>query len=151
MASWIYEQRERLVYEEKLLSKELPHFKFYDRTQSHLTTVRGYHTTAANNKYALWLRLGKAFPYEVPGLYVTFPSPLYGRGGRTIQSYGTSHYMHTWKPDWNDYVKICHWKEEFWTTDNTVLSVILKGFLWLEAYEVYRRGGSAIESLSLPF
>src|SRR5436305_9677612 len=132
MANWTAEQAVRLAYEERLVAQEIPHFVFYDHALGGSTTVRGEHTTTFNQIYSLcvWIKLG--YPFDMPALYVVSPKPLYGYQSKTIQSYGNSHDMHVWTPDWNDYVKICHTKGDFWTASDTIVSVLMKGFLWLE-------------------
>lgn len=151
MAIWSETQKTRLAAEASVLRDELPHFSFYDPAQAELTTVRGTHTSSAGKAYNLCLQLGSSFPYGLPDLYVTYPCPLYGYGGKSIQSYETSHAMHVWKPDWNNYVKICHCKSEYWTASNTIVSVLMKGFLWLEAFEAHCRTGRTIDSYSLTY
>lgn len=151
MAIWTPEQAVRLAYEELLVAQEIPHFRFYDHTLGGLTTVRGQHTTSYSHVYSLcaWIKI--AYPLEMPGLYVTSPDPLVGYLNKTIQSYGTSHAMHVWESDWNDYVKICHTKPEYWNASETIVSVLMKGFLWLEAFEVHCRTGRKIDDFSLTY
>lgn len=151
MAVWSESQRIRLASEASILAEEMPHFSFHDPVRAESTTVRGIHTSSANKTYNLCLWLKSGFPYEMPGLYVTSPCPLYGYGGKTIQSYGTSHAMHVWEPDWNNYVKICHCKSEYWTASNAIVSVLMKGFLWLEAFEAHCKTGRTIDSYSLTY
>ncbi len=151
MAAWSYQQQVRLGYEAQVLSQELPHFRFYNPTTAGETTVAGNHTTAANRTYSIsvWVRAG--FPSQMPLAYITSPCPLYGYGGKTIQSYGTNHSMHVFTPDWNNYVKPCLFKEEFWKADDTLFKVLLKAFLWLEAFEVHCRTGQPIDAFSLSY
>jgi hypothetical protein len=154
MAGWSASQRTRLAYEEALIREHMPHFWFRDHAKAGLTTVWGEHVTAANRAYTLCIWIKAGFPYEMPGLYVTSPCPLYGYRGKTIQSWAeeySSHTMHVWKSDWNDYVKICHTKEEYWNASDTLLSILMKGMLWLEAFEVHYRTGQSIDSLSLSY
>src|SRR5437016_13802268 len=101
MGVWTQDQRIRLAYEETLLVQEFPHFAFQDHAQGGLTTARGTYTSSAGTTYNLCVWLKGGFPHEMPSLYVTAPCPLYGCGSKTIQSYQTSHAMHTWEPDWN--------------------------------------------------
>lgn len=151
MPIWEAAQRERLALEEGIITKELPGFGFRDRDKGGLTTVWGDHTTSADQKYTLcvWIKIG--FPFEMPALYIATPKPLYGYGRKTIQSYGTSHAMHVWEPDWADFVRICHCKEEYWSASYTLLSVMMKGFLWLEAYEAHCKTGKSIDDYSLTY
>lgn len=151
MGVWTEEQRMRLALEESLLGEEFPHFSFHDRTQAGRTTVRGSHPTTAGNTYSICLWLKEGYPHTMPGLYITSPCPLYGCNYQTIQSYGISHAMHVWEPDWNNYVKICHCKSEYWTASNNIVGVLMKAFLWLEAFEVHKRTGCSIDSYSLTY
>lgn len=149
MATWTAEQQHRLAFEEHLLTREFPHFSFYDRPNAGQTSVRGEHTTSAHNTYRLYVWIKEAFPYEIPALYVTKPCPLYGYRGKTIQSWGTSSKMHVWAPDWDNYVKICHRRVENWTASDTIIGVLMKGLLWLEAFEAHCVTGQNIDVWSL--
>lgn len=151
MSSWSEEQRFRLAWEESLLKDEFPHFAFYDHAQPALTAVKGVHSTSAGSSYSVCLKPTIGYPHEMPKLYITSPCPLYGYGYKTIQSYGTSHSMHVWEADWNGYVKICHCKSEYWTASNNIVGVLMKAFLWLEAFEVHKRTGRDIDAYSLTY
>lgn len=158
MAFWTEDQRIRLAYEESLLRKEMPHFWFRDHAKGGLTTVWGeYTTTIANRTYMMCIWIKEGFPYKMPGLYVTSPCPLVGYGGKTINSWipsgsnlGSSA-MHIWPPDWNNYVKICHNKDEYWDASDSLLGILMKGFLWLEAFEIHCRTGQTINDYSLSY
>lgn len=151
MANWTESQRVRLAYEERILTQEFPHFQFYDRSSGGFTTIWGNHVTAASREYTICVWIKAGFPYEIPGLYVTSPCPLIGYGGKSIQSYGSSHAMHVWAPDWNGYVKVCHSKSEYWSASYTLVSVVMKGLLWLEAFEAHCKTGKSIDAYSLTF
>jgi hypothetical protein len=151
MAVWNQEQRMRLATEARVLQAEFPHFSFQDTAQAEYTSVTGIHCSSANKNYGVCLWLRPSFPYRMPDLYVTSPNPLYGHNFKSIQSYGTSHAMHVWAPDWNNHAKICHCKSEYWSASNTIVSVLMKGFLWLEAFEAHCRTGRSIDSYSLTF
>ncbi len=151
MATWSEIQRTRLSGEEQLLSGSIPGFSFQDRAKAEVTTIRGNYTTTHNKTYSLCVWLKENYPYEMPSLYITAPCPLYGHNGKTIQNYGTSHTMHVWTPDWNNYVKICHTKSEYWAASDTIVGIIMKGFLWLEAFDVHCKTGKSIDTLSLTY
>jgi hypothetical protein len=151
MSFWLEDQRVRLAFEVKLLAGEFPHFYFENHADAEATVVRGLQTSSAGSTYEILLWLKSSFPYEMPHLYITSPCPLYGHGAKTIQSYGTSHAMHVWAPDLRNYVKICHCKSEYWSASNTVVSVLMKCFLWLEAFEAHCRTGATIDEFSLTY
>lgn len=141
----------RLVVEERLINQEMPSFHFHDKTNPAVTTVRGDFYSGSNTQYMLIVWLKGVFPDQMPGLYITWPNPLYDYYGNLVTSHGTNHSFHTWATDWETYVKICHCKAEFWSASNTIVSVIMKGMLWVEAYEVHKRTGRDLDSLSLGF
>lgn len=151
MDLWTHEQRVRLAFEEKILRNEMPDFWWEDRITRGATKVKGYYTSSADNFYKICIWIRANYPDTMPDMYIISPSPLRGYGRTRISSYGTSHDMHVWESDWNDYVKICHWKDEYWSSSNTILGVLMKGFLWLEALEVHRRTGRSIDAYSLSF
>jgi len=141
-----------MVTQKEILESELPHFAFQDLDQYGLTTIRGQHTSAAGFVYclAVWLKGGA--PHEMPGLYVLSPSPLMSHGNLVpMNSYGNSHRMHTWETDWAPYTKICFCKAEYWNPAETIVGILFKGFLWLEAYEVHCRTGHPIDDYSLSY
>ncbi len=148
---WSEAQVVRLEVEEALLSEELPHFTMHNRHENGLTTVYGDYKSTAGASYRLCLWLKAGYPHSMPSLYVVEPAPLIGYGGKEMNSYGASHVMHCWPPDWNNYLKICHCKENIWTPSETVVGVLMKGFLWLEAFEAHKRTGRTIDEFSLSF
>jgi hypothetical protein len=102
----------------------------------------------SGTEYRLAIWLGLYYPDRMPGLYVLSPNPLVGYGGKRILDYGTSHPMHTWKTDWNSFTKVCHCKDEYWSASVPLVEVVMKGMLWLEAYEAHCRTGATIDAYS---
>ena len=43
------------------------------------------------------------------------------------------------------YTQICHFRSNLWKGDNTILQVIMKGWVWLEAYEVHLLTGDPLD------
>lgn len=148
---WDHDQRVRLLLEEGILKQELPCFMWEDRIQRGETKVIGDYISSGGNSYKICLKISSNYPYEMPNLYIISPYILYGYAGKTIQSYGTSHAMHVWVPDWNNYVKICHCKSEYWSASKTIVTVLMNGMLWLEGFEAHRRTGKVIDSFSLTY
>jgi hypothetical protein len=152
MTLWSTEQRYRLAFEENLLAEQgFDHFAFEAPTAAAITTVRGMHRSTSGMAYRLAAWLGQHYPNRMPGLYVLSPDHLMGHGRKLMIDYGTSHAMHTWATDWSSNVKICHCKEEFWSASVTLVEVLLKGALWLEAYEAHCRTGLPIDAYSLTY
>ena len=151
MASWSETQRQRLAAEKESFRRELPDFIWYDLAEAQSTSIRGTYTTSAGSTYSLYVHIGSGYPLTLPSLYITSPNPLYGYGSKTVQSYGTSHAMHVWQSDWNGNVKICHCKTEYWSQSDTLIEVMMKGMLWLEAFEAHKQTGQSIDHYSLTY
>ena len=49
----------------------------------------------------------------------------------------------------DDCTRICHCKPGSWRSDSTLHQVIVKGLVWLEAYEVHMRTGHSLHTLYL--
>jgi hypothetical protein len=152
MTRWSADQRYRIAFEENLLNEQgFDHFAFEAPTEAAITTVRGTHRSTSGKAYHLAVWLGQHYPSRMPGLYVLAPEPLIGYGGKRMVDYGLSHAMHTWATEWGSYVKICHCKAEFWSAAVVLVEVLLKGTLWLEAYEAHCRTGLPIDAYSLTY
>ena len=139
MRTW--EQCQRLAIEEKLLARYTPDFRFYNKTGD--AYIDGWVMTSGGaNWYRLWVGVPPEYPYSPPHLYVGHPHPLWMCGyQRTINSLGTSHAFHVLDNP-NGWVKICH--TEYWDASLTCLKILLKGVMWLEAYEAHLRTGQNI-------
>ena len=95
MPSWSAEQRARLALERSILQCEMPQFQFYNLTSN--TYVEGWASiSSGSNRYKLKAQLPPEYPYEPPGLYVSYPRTLWRFGGvELINSMGTTHAFHT--------------------------------------------------------
>jgi hypothetical protein len=128
----------------KLLARELPQFRFYNPAAD--TYVGGWaRTWRGYNNYELGVYLGYMYPDEVPKMYVYSPRLLPKRGGcGTINSEGISHCFHTSGNGPGGCVQICHFRPESWDPSKTVVAVLVKGLIWLDAYEEYLATGKLI-------
>ncbi len=161
MVYWTNDQRKRIKEEAKLLQDKLDHFTFsLDKElqpQKNIAgekpfsplLVSGFHQSSIGKWYKLVVSIDQSFPYQMPGLYVTYPCPLIGFEGKTIPTWGTSAKMDVWKTDRGNYTKICHCRAERWSAKNSIVSVLLKGFLWLEAFELHCQAGASIDMYSI--
>jgi hypothetical protein len=139
--TWDFDQQRRLAMEQWVLRSEFPDFVFYEPAGR--TFVSG--TWNSYNPYSVRVELPRGFPDECPSTYITFPSPLYGYARRQkMESYGSSHAMHTWKTDHPGWVKICTYHPSHWSADQTIAKVITKATLWILAYECHLDDGTEI-------
>jgi len=68
-------------------------------------------------------------------MYITEPNPLLMADRAPINTLGISHRMHTLAPHDCGWVQICHWRENRWHAGIYLHQVLLKGLIWIEAYE----------------
>ena len=100
--------------------------------------------TTRRNRYVLWIPLG-AFPNEPPEMYVVEPAPLRDYQGEKLSNRGSSMEMHLLAPDAYGHPQICHHNDCGWTPNITLYKVVMKGRIWLEAYELHRARGKPID------
>ncbi|WP_204102275.1 MULTISPECIES: hypothetical protein [Spirulina sp. CCY15215] len=141
MGSWTQAQRSRLSTERQILNKYFPAFDWINPTDSNKTYVKGILKTNSGNNYIIGVYLSSDYPNSQPNMFVL--SPLQGYLGKDFSEHGASASMHTLSPS-NGCVKICHYKG--WTPNLTLYKVILKGRIWLEAFESHKRTGKTIDS-----
>lgn len=139
--TWDKYQRVRLAMEKSVLEREFPNFAFYDPTGA--TYVHGRWTSNSGKEYELQIRLPAGYPDECPVTYITRPSPLPGVT-KTIESYGTSHDMHTQASDRPGWVRLCTISPQGWSANYSIVKVIRKSLLWIIAYECYLEDGKPI-------
>ena len=137
---------ERLTLENQILRRDgMAQFQVYG-SPSGGYYLWGEHRTNAGSSYTLWAPLPSGFPHGCPPLYIHAPNPLWGYAyGKTINSYGLSHAMHTLNNGPNNEVQICHWRSDRWHSGITLNKVMLKATLWLEAYEQHLSSGRDID------
>ena len=136
---------ERLGWENQILIRDgLSQFQVYRHQYADSYFLRGEHKTSSTNSYTIWSPLPSYYPDICPPVYICKPNPLVGYGGRTINGYGVSHYMHTLGNGPNGEVQICHWRQPRWHSGITLNRVMLKVILWLEAYEQHLSTGRTI-------
>ena len=137
---------ERLALENQILLRDgLSQFRVYRSENLRSYDLWGTHNTNSGRSYEIWSPIPNQYPDERPPIYINKPSPLPAyRQGKSVNSYGTSHSMHTLWNGPNGEVQICHWRDERWHSAITLNKVMLKVVLWLEAYEQYLSSGSSI-------
>ena len=87
------------------------------------------------------------YPAQMPMVYITNPNPLIGYDGKSLSEVGVSASLHLLSPDEEGNIQICHYKKSDWTGGNNQLlsHVMLHAKMWLEAFELYKRTGTALD------
>ena len=137
------EQCRRLAMEEKLLTKYMSGFRFYNKTGD--TYVEGRVTPNGSSKcYKLRLDIPPDYPNEMPQLYVTSPVTLWKYGGcDTVNDEGISHSFHTQGSGHGGCVEIC--TVEDWDASLTSVKLLIMGVMWIEAYTQHLQTGEDID------
>lgn len=133
---WTTEQQRRLALEHQLLqTHELTQFGVYHHTTTDTYSASGTATSNSGHRYFLYLPIPPGFPTQRPLLYLTDPCPLLMSNGGAIHTLGVSHSMHVLSPSSSGWVQICHWRDNRWHPGIHLYKVLLKGLIWIEAYE----------------
>jgi len=144
---WTVAQRERIALEHQLLHHVgLAQFSVYHDRPGDRYDVLGTTYTNAGNSYDLWIPIPLGYPDVRPPLYVVRPNPVQMANGRTVNELGLTHDMHTLEPGPKGMVQICHWRSARWHAGITVEKVLLKGLIWLEAYEQHLATGKSLNT-----
>ena len=134
----------RLAKEREILQQRLPAARIQFPDDADRACVLALLSTQRHNRYVLWIPLG-AFPNEPPKMYVVEPAPLRDHRGKKLSKLGSSSSMHLLTPDAHGHPQICHYRDDAWTPNVTLFKVVLKGLLWLEAYDLHKAKGKAID------
>jgi hypothetical protein len=129
--SWSNYQLRRLQHEKEILAKyfsgRVQWLKVCGRPK-----VQVRLTSNSNRNYTLGVLLSDDFPHSCPRLLVESPSFLPQRNGTALPH--NSQEFHT-LADPSGFVSVCHFTPQFWTNENTLYQVFMKGRLWIEGYE----------------
>ena len=128
---WSKAQRERLAAEKSVLDHYFPDcVKWIDPTGD--TKVEVTLNTNNDNKYTVRIYIGN-FPNAIPDMVVvSSPKPM--------PDWGVSDDNHTLGTR-DGYLIICHYHQSQWTDRSSLFEVVMKGRVWLEAYEGHNRTG----------
>lgn len=129
--------KSRLELERAILEREMPQFQLFGLESERY--FLGWHTTRISQlRCQLKLVIPSAYPDAMPSLYVSSPKTLLKHGNLgTINWEGTSHAFHTLQNGLAGCVQICHFKPELWDASKTCVGVLIKGLIWLEAYDAH--------------
>jgi hypothetical protein len=134
----------RLDKEDALIKKYFTGFRIQSPGDAVYGGAIGRIQSSRNILYTLWIPLG-GFPNEAPSMYIVDPKILKDYYGKLLSSYGVSSSMHLRSPDSNNNVQICHYNNQYWSPNVTLYKIIMKGKLWVEAYENHLITGNDID------
>ena len=140
--TWSQAQRQRLAFEKSLLEKYFgSKISWIDPTGNTRVEVR---VICSNDKrYTLRVYLPSDYPNSCPEMIVSSPSScLRTRDGSPLNSGSTSFHILSSK---DGCTQICHFNSGLWRSENTLYQIVMKGMIWLEAYEAHLRTGQTMD------
>lgn len=141
--SWSSQQRDRLGLEKDVLDTKLGNVTWFNPTSAGNTRVEWRVNTNNGKSYTLRVYLASDFPNSCPVLVVSSPSStLRKKDGSLLNS--TCGRDHVYGAH-DGLTKICHFITDKWTSENTIYQVLMKGRIWLEAYEIHLRTGEYLD------
>ena len=138
----------RLSIEKDILDSKLNGVTWTNPTSAGKTQVEWRVNTNNGMSYTLRVYIPENFPDACPKLVISHSShgsPLKKKSGSV---FGPSHEDHTYCPH-EGFTQICHFHPNQWSNVNTLCQILLKGRIWLEAYELHRNTGTPISSYLL--
>jgi hypothetical protein len=130
---WSKAQRERLAAEKSVLDHYFPGcVKWIDPTGD--TKVEVTLKTNNDNEYTVRIYIGD-FPNSVPDMAVV-SSPR-----RMPEEWKSGSYVNHTLKQRDGYLRICHYHSSQWNDRSSLYEVVIKGRVWLEAYEGHLRTG----------
>ena len=105
--------------------------------------LEGNITSNQRNTYRIAMLLD-GYPQEMPLAYVVEPS-LRQADGTGLARMGGSQPMHTLPPDVYGHVQMCLVNDRTWRTTTTLVSLVMRARVWVEAYEAYLDTGTPLD------
>jgi len=143
--TWKDWQVRRLANERAALARTFPDFSFY-KPKSTSAYVEGTWTSETGRAYRIRVQLHQAYPDIVPSVYIVDPYPLLGFGGRAMDTYGSSHLMHTFDSDEPRVTKLCVVRPEVWDAHWNLSRILRMSLLWILAYEFHCDDGTPVDA-----
>ena len=138
---WTATLQQRLAFEKELLEKNFRcRVSWIDPTGDTKVEVR---VTCTNDKqYTLGMYLPSDYPSSCPEMIVSSPSCYLRKKNGDLMNSGDGN-DHTYGSR-DGCTQICHFRPSLWRDDNTLYQVVMKGLIWLEAYEALLRTGQPL-------
>lgn len=148
--SWSSSQQKRLGYEKGILTDYFgSKVSWINPTRRGDTRVEVRVTCTNDKKYTLRVYLPSDFPNACPSMVVIPPSSkwfsYYLRKKNGDKMNGMSASYHTLEGI-DGFTCICHFDKCLWRDNNTIYQVVMKGMIWLEAYEAHLRTGKLMNA-----
>lgn len=140
---WSAHQRGRLGVEKELLEKYFRgRVNWINPTRRGQTQVEVQVTCSNDKQYTLRIYLPSDYPNSCPDMVVKTSSQLKASNGEYLKNYPIDNYIGRTR---DGYTGISHNRPDLWSNNNSLYQVVMKGLIWLEAYEVHLRTGTPLK------
>ena len=144
MMPWSLGQRKRLALENTILESYFHRDKVKWINPTDEAQVEVKVTCSNDKKYILRVYLPPDFPNSCPSMVIISPCGLLKkRNGSLLNCMSGGDHTLSSK---DGYTQICHFRPNLWRDENTIFQVIMKGLVWLEAYEVHLKTGETLDT-----
>ena len=142
--AWSKVQQVRLATERGILEEFFKDkVEWIDPTNPSQTRVELDLKSSSDRRYKLRLYLNEDFPNSCPHMAIVYPKNLRTKNNRPLPLLDKS--FHTLGYTVDKFTKLCHFSPDLWTADNTLYQVLMKGIMWIEAYEGHLDTGNPMD------
>ncbi len=142
--TWTANQCQKLGFEKDLLDKYFQNrVTWIDPTRRGHTKVEVQVTCSNDKQYTLRVYVPSDYPNSCPDVVVKTLSKLKARNGMNLEDYSVENYIGRTR---DGYMGIGHVRPDLLGNSNTLYKVVMKGLIWLEAYEAHLCTGQPMSS-----
>ena len=134
--------QDRYQAEDAILAHYIPRTSFrFENIYSNHPVLKITYVTRNRASYVLYFDL-VGFPKNKPKVYVM--KMMYDKNGHPMDSISaTNHTLQSW----NGWTQLCHYSDEHWRPNITLMHVYIKCAAWLEIYQAHLRTGYNIGAI----
>lgn len=142
--SWSSHQTKRLAEEKQLLEKYFgKRITWFDQNSSSNAKMEVVLNTNNGNIYTLRISIPNDYPNGLP-IMVVYKSPA------PMPDWISGPKTHTFGKNEDGHLVICYFRRDRWNAQRNLLDVLLKGRIWLEAYEGHLATGQDMDYFLAP-
>lgn len=142
---WSDVQRNRLAIEKEILQRWFSDkVTWIKPTEPSDARVELDIESSYDKPYKLRVYLHEDFPNSCPHMAIVHPTNLPTRNKSQIPL--LDQHFHTLGLTKDGFTKLCHFSPDRWTAENTLYQVLMKGIMWIEAYEGHLATGNSMDT-----
>lgn len=136
---WTAAQGKRLGLEKSILEKYFPNrVNWINPTSNTNAKIDASFESNSGRRYTMRVYIPNDFPSSCPNMVIKEPASR-------IPDFPNLRTSHAGPRNHEGYLLICHFDKSKWSGQHTLYEVLMKGRLWLEAYEGHLSTGNEID------